>query len=135
MARVHPVRHCVPLRFLKSCGFSGKSKSKTENLVQNFWSLSFWVSGSRNWTVSKSTKCTKTVLVFQNFWYCQNFHNFWKSSEIPVYINVTGNCGNWAFPEMPRQLRKCLEFPQLPKHLWKELLKLTIFKFWEKAPY
>jgi len=34
-------------------------------------------------------------------------------------IYVAGICGNPAFPEIPRQFRKSLEFPQLPRHFWK----------------
>jgi len=35
------------------------------------------------------------------------------------HIYITGIFGNPAFPKMPRQFRKCLGFPQLPRHLQK----------------
>ncbi len=30
-------------------------------------------------------------------------------------VNVAGICGNPAFPEMPRQFRKCLELSEIPQ--------------------
>ena len=33
-----------------------------------------------------------------------------------MIVWIAGNCGNQAFPEMPWQFWKCLEFPQLPRH-------------------
>ena len=50
------------------------------------------------------------------------------------YTYVAGNSGNQAFPEMPRQFRKCLVFLQLPRQFW-EFNFLTYFKFWEKAQH
>jgi hypothetical protein len=32
-----------------------------------------------------------------------------------VNVYIAGNCGSEAIPEMPRQCRKCLKFPQMPK--------------------
>ena len=29
-----------------------------------------------------------------------------------INVSVAGNCGNQAFPEMPRQFQKCLDFLQ-----------------------
>ena len=42
-----------------------------------------------------------------------------KFIDLYASIYVTGNFGNQAFPEIPRPFRKCLEFPQLPRHLQK----------------
>jgi len=68
-----------------------------------------------------------------------------------LYIYVAGICGNQTFPEMPRQFRKCLVFPQLPgvsSIVWafpempRQLQKLeinfilfTAFKIWEMAQH
>ena len=52
---------------------------------------------------------------------------------------VAGNCGNQAFPEMPRHLQKLQAFPEIPKQLQKFLVYylvsifLNLFKFWETA--
>jgi len=51
---------------------------------------------------------------------------------------VAGICGNPAFPEMPRQFWKCLEFPQLPRQLQNKASMafiMTILKIWEKAEH
>ena len=42
-----------------------------------------------------------------------------ETKEEALVVYVAGICGNPAFPEMPRQFRKCLSFPQLPRQLGK----------------
>jgi len=58
--------------------------------------------------------------------------------EIGAGVYVAGICGNPAFPEMPRQFQKCLEFPQLPRQLQNKISMafiLTMLKIWEKAEH
>jgi len=43
----------------------------------------------------------------------------WEHKKRLAY--VAGICRNQAFPEIPRQFQKCLDFPQLPIHLQKML--------------
>jgi hypothetical protein len=53
-------------------------------------------------------------------------------------IYVAGICRNPAFPEMPRQFRKCLGFPQLPRQLQNKISVAFIWamlKIWEKAEH
>ncbi len=58
---------------------------------------------------------------------------FFKVYSVSVY--VAGNCGNYAFPEMPSHFWKWLEFPQLTRHLQKrnKWFFFWSIKFWEKA--
>ncbi len=50
----------------------------------------------------------QSIICVTNFLHCCQVLDLYPSSDFKNYLFVTvaGNCGNWAFPEMPSHFRK-----------------------------
>jgi len=104
--RCLPRLHCTTMQshFLRKADFTPHPMSFRHGNISNTFSTNTYCPNNNivkwlKWTFLLNIECWET-----HFYTKQN-------------VYVAGICRNPTFPEMPRQFRKCLDFPQLPRHL------------------